>query len=116
MFRLTLLGVGAMNSPRFAPAGLLIVHEGSRVVLDGGPGAAPEGAIDAWLVTDRRAELIREIRGLAAATGLAHIGRPTIRAMDSGDRPPFGTFGKAGAVYEPRRWRNRAETLAEING
>ena len=36
---------------------------------------------------------------------LAHIGRPTIRAMDAGEVPPFGTFGKEGAVYEPRRWR-----------
>jgi hypothetical protein len=70
MFRLTLLGVGAMNSPRFAPAGLLVEHKGSRVMLDGGPGAEPDGLIDAWLVTDRRAELIRQIRVLASASGL----------------------------------------------
>ena len=204
MFRLTLLGVGAMNSPRFAPAGLLVERERSRVMLDGGPGAAPAGPIDAWLVTDSKAELIRQIRQLAAGLGveaevrrfaapdgleiapravqhtshetcgylikaegrrivwapefwsfprwaeradlmfadaagwerpirfakgvgghvaavemarqarrrgvcrlvLAHIGRPTIRAMDAGERPPFGAFGKEGAVYEPRRWRD----------
>jgi len=28
----------------------------------------------------------------------AHIGRPTIRAMDSGARPPFGEFGHDGAA------------------
>jgi hypothetical protein len=203
-FRLTLLGVGAMNSPRFAPAGLLVEHEGTRVMLDGGPGAEPDGQIDAWRVTDIKAELISEIRRLASASGvepavrrfstreglevvprevehtahetygylitaerrriawapefwsfprwadeadmmfadaagwsrpirfakgvgghaaavdvaeeartrgvrrlvLAHIGRPTIRAMDAGERPPFGVFGKDGAVYEPRRWRD----------
>ena len=204
MFRLTLLGVGAMKSPRFAPAGLLVEYEGSRVMLDGGPGAEPGGPIDAWLVSDDKAELIREIRQLAADSGveaevarfaapdgleispravkhtshptygylikaegrriawapefwsfprwaarvdlmfadaagwdrpirfakgvgghvaaveiaeqarrrgvrrlvLAHIGRPTIRAMDAGKVPPFGEFGKEGTVYEPRRWRD----------
>ena len=37
---------------------------------------------------------------------LAHIGRPTIRAMDAGERPPFGRFGVEGAVFGPRRWRD----------
>lgn len=204
MFRLTLLGVGAMNSTRFAPAGLLVERERSRVMLDGGPGAEPAGRIDAWLVTDSKAELIRQIRELAAGLGrepevgrftsldgleispravehtshrtygyliaaegrriawapefwrfprwaekadlmfadaagwerpirfakgvggarrrggeaqqarrrgvrrliLAHVGRPTIRAMDAGERPPFGRFGEEGEVFEPRRWRD----------
>jgi hypothetical protein len=35
----------------------------------------------------------------------AHIGRPTIRAMDAGKRPPFGEFGWDGARYYPRRMR-----------
>jgi Beta-lactamase superfamily domain len=69
--RLTLLGVGAMNSPRYAPAGLLVEHGRVRVALDGGPGAAPAGRLDAWLVTDERTELIRELRQLAAVHGLA---------------------------------------------
>jgi hypothetical protein len=30
----------------------------------------------------------------------AHIGRPTIRAIDAGELPPFGEFGMDGAVYE----------------
>jgi hypothetical protein len=63
--RLRLLGVGAMNSPTYAPAGLVVSYQGSRVMLDGGPGAEPSRGIDAWLVTDSRAELIREIRALA---------------------------------------------------
>ena len=199
--RLRLTGVGAMRSPRFAPAGLL-VEDDARVMLDGGPGSAPDGKLDAWLVTDAHAELIGEIRRLAGqqhlepqvcafhAPGLdvvplpvthtsrptfgylvstegrrivwapeflefpvwaegadlmfadaagwdrpirfargagghaatrdvavearrrgvrrlvfAHIGRPTIRAMDAGERPPFGSFGHDGQVFLPGRWR-----------
>ena len=58
-----------MNSPRYAPAGLLIEQSQVRVAIDGGPGAEP-GPLVAWLVTDERAELIRELRRLAAAHGL----------------------------------------------
>lgn len=203
-FRLTLLGVGAMDSPRYAPAGLLVDRDGTRVMLDGGAGAVPDPPLDAWVVTDERAELIREIRRLAdersveppairsfSRRGLrirprrvvhtshetcgylieadgrriawapeffefpgwargvdllfadgsswsrpiyfaggvgghaalldvaeearrrkvrrlvfAHIGRPTIRAMDRGSEPPFGAFGYDGMVVEPRRWRS----------
>lgn len=122
-FRLVLMGVGAMNTPRFAPAGLLVEHDESRVMIDGGSGADPRGRLDAWLVTDERAELIREIRGLAQDKGLepgvgsfscrdldirprpvTHTSheafgvssmRPTIRAMHAGERPGFGEF-----VYE----------------
>jgi hypothetical protein len=35
----------------------------------------------------------------------AHIGRPTLRALEAGKRLPFGVIGFDGAVYEPRRWR-----------
>ena len=174
-------------------------------MLDGGPGSEPSRRVDAWLVTDERAELIREIRERASELGvvpgverykgvgglevaprrvehtshdtygylleaegrrivwapefwtfprwaagadlmfadaagwerpirfakgvgghvaavemaeearrhavrrlvLAHIGRPTIRAMDAGERPPFGTYGRDGATYLPRLWRDR---------
>ena len=41
--RLVTLGVGAANSPRYAPAGLLVARGGVRVMLDGGPGAEPPG-------------------------------------------------------------------------
>jgi len=194
--RLTLLGVGAMNSPRYAPAGLLVEFRSARVMIDGGPPSEPKGKLDAWLVTDERAELIREIRALALRYGLqpkvksirlpglsihpkpvvhtnhdaygyvirahrkkvvwapeffvfpawasgadimfadaagwsrpitfrgsvgghasvgqvsqqaqlskikrlilAHIGRPTIKAIDSGKQPDFGEYGKEGKVY-----------------
>jgi hypothetical protein len=59
-----------MNSPRYAPAGLLVEYGAVRVALDGGPGAAPASRLEAWLVTDERAELIRELRQLAAAHDL----------------------------------------------
>src|SRR5215218_10180343 len=68
--RLVTLGVGAADSPRYAPAGLLVARGGVRVMLDGGPGAAPSGRLDAWLVTDERAELRSQLRRLAAERGL----------------------------------------------
>lgn len=74
--RFTLLGVGAMNSPRYSPAGLLIEHGQVRVAIDGGLGAEPAGPLAAWLVTDERAELIRELRRLTASHGLS----PAVRA------------------------------------
>jgi hypothetical protein len=50
--------VGATASPRFAPAGLLVIHSRHRVVFDGGPRVQPpEGRVEAWLVADERAEL-----------------------------------------------------------
>lgn len=69
----TLLGIGAMNSPRYAPAGLLIEHGQARVAIDGGPGAEPDAPLAAWLVTDQRAELIRPLRRLAAVYGLTPV-------------------------------------------
>lgn len=65
-----LLGVGAMNSPRYAPAGLLVVADRHAIMLDGGPGAAPARRIDDWLVTDMHAELMPRIRELARARGI----------------------------------------------
>jgi hypothetical protein len=38
--RLTLLRVGAMNSPRYRPAGLLLSWRGQRVMFDGGDAAS----------------------------------------------------------------------------
>ncbi|MQY36555.1 hypothetical protein SRB17_45570 [Streptomyces sp. RB17] len=79
--RLTLLGVGAMASPRFAPAGLLVAYGRHRVAFDGGPGAEPpKGRLDAWLVTDEHAELRSALRRLAAERGL----EPHMTDMDLG--------------------------------
>jgi hypothetical protein len=55
--RLTLLGVGAMNSPRYALARLLVEYGSARVMIDGGLGAAPKRRVAAWLVTDERVGL-----------------------------------------------------------
>ncbi|TMR93453.1 hypothetical protein EJK15_39190 [Nonomuraea basaltis] len=56
-----------MNSPRYRPAGLLAAWRGRRVLLDGDEG---EGALDAWLVCDERAELMPRIRRAATGLGL----------------------------------------------
>lgn len=199
MPQLILLGVGAMNSPRYRPAGLLVAWRGHRVMLDGGGSTDPGAPLDAWLVCDDRAELMPQIRRRAAelnvraavepfqaddvrvrplpvrhtshptvgylietarrravwapefwvfpewaagadlmfadAAGwdrpirfaggvgghacvidaaaaarragvrrlvLAHIGRPSIRAIDRGERAHFGEFGSDGAVFRLR--------------
>jgi hypothetical protein len=78
--RLTLLGVGAMNSPRYEPAGLLIQHGKSIVLIDGG-GTAPKHKFAAWLVTDEQGELIREIRKLSRPKGL----EPAVTSYSSDD-------------------------------
>lgn len=203
--RLVTLGVGAQASPRYAPAGLLVERAGVRVMIDGGPRAAPAGDLAAWLVTDEQSELMPWIRKRAAAMGLephahtfrarglvlechpvvhtnhpafgyviraggkrvvwapeflefptwaegatlmfaeaagwsrpirfrggvgghlgalavaeaarrhgvrrlvfAHMGRPTLRAIDRGEMPPFGELGADGRRYIVARGRSRA--------
>jgi len=86
MARLTLLGVGAMRSPRYAPAGLLVEHGRKRIAIDGGPGAEPAGELSAWLVSDARGELMRELRVLGRARGL---------------EPRVGPFVSRGLAIEP---------------
>jgi hypothetical protein len=76
--RLTLLGTGAMNSPRYPPTGLLVGYRRRQVMIDGGPGAEPAAPLAAWLVSDERSELRAELRVLAAAT---HGVRPTAVAV-----------------------------------
>jgi hypothetical protein len=124
--RLTLLGIGAMNSPRYAPAGLLVAYARRRVMIDGGPGAEPSGHLDAWLVTDDRAELIREIRALARARGaeprvapfrhadltihprrIAHTAHPTYAYLMSA--------GGTRVVWAPEFWKfPRCATEADL--
>ncbi len=75
-----------------------------RVAIDGGPGAEPTGPLVAWLVTDERAELIRELRRLAAAHGLVpavsafHASGLTItpRAVVHTSHPAYGYLIGAG--------------------
>lgn len=74
--RLVTLGVGAQASPRYTPAGLLVERAGVRVMIDGGPGAAPPGKLAAWLVTDERSELMPRLRELAQTKGLEPYAGP----------------------------------------
>lgn len=89
--RFTLLGVGAMNSPRYRPAGLLVCWRGRRVALDGGDAADPGPGIDDWLVCDERAELMPSIRR---------------RARELGVSPRVGEFARAGVRISPRPVRH----------
>src|SRR5919108_2400109 len=131
--RLVTLGVGAANSPRSAPAGLLVAHRGVRVMLDGGPGAAPSGRLDAWLVTDERAERRSQLRRLAAVRGRRpHTGsfqrgvlridaRPVVHTSHPtfGYRiqAPEGTVVWAPEFLEFPRWAHGVELLfAEAAG
>jgi hypothetical protein len=118
--RLTLLGVGAMNSPRFAPAGVLLSCAGHRVVFDGGPGAEPPpGRLDDWLVTDEQAELRSPLRRRAAAMGLVVRAGDLDLDLDPGkvrvrrcsvahtSHPAYGYRIEAGAlvvVWAPEFW------------
>lgn len=112
--RLRLLGVGAMASPRYLPAGLLVPAPGGAVVIDGGPEVAPQlpaHGVSAWLVTDLQAELIAGIRRAA---------------RDLGIEPRVGDFSAGGLLIEPRpvthtshptwgylvRWRGRTAAWA----
>jgi hypothetical protein len=75
--RLVTLGVGAQASPLHRPAGLLISHRRLRLMIDGGPGAEPQGTLAAWLVCDEQSELQAAIRRLARARGL----EPVVRGL-----------------------------------
>ena len=115
VLRLTLLGIGAMRSPRYRPAGLLVEWRGRRVALDGGPGATPRGHLDAWLVTDEGSELRSSLRVLAArkgfvccAAGLAARGlRIAPLEVVHTSHPAFGYRIEAAgrcAVWAPEFW------------
>jgi hypothetical protein len=115
VLHLTLLGVGAMASPRYRPAGLLVSWPGHRVMLDGGGPAAPEGPVDAWLVCDARAELMPSIRRRARELGVSADVAPytagTVRLRPMPVRhtshPSYGYLVEAGgnrAVWAPEFW------------
>jgi hypothetical protein len=115
--RLTLLGVGAMSSPRFAPAGLLLRCAGHRVVFDGGPGAEPPpGRLDVWLVTDEQAELRTQLRRMAEARDVRRpraddlvLGEVAVRCRPvvHTSHPAYGYRIEAGGlavVWAPEFW------------
>nr|WP_206439635.1 MBL fold metallo-hydrolase [Streptomyces scabichelini] len=105
-----------MNSPRFAPAGLLLRCAGHRVAFDGGPGAEPPpGRLAAWLVTDEQAELRSELRRRAAAQGVQvragdlDLGevRVCCRPVEHTSHPAYGYRIEAGGlvvVWAPEFW------------
>jgi hypothetical protein len=116
LIRLTLLGVGAMKSPRYAPAGLLVEYQKRRVMIDGGRGAEPGGKLDAWLVTDEQGELMRELRQLAKHYGVdPHVGSYRLDEVTLSpckvvhtSHPTFGYLLKAGdrkIVWAPEFFR-----------
>jgi hypothetical protein len=85
-------------------------------MLDGGPGAVASGALDAWLVTDEQAELMREIRKLAKARGIEPRVAPyalhglTLKPhpVVHTSHPTFGYLlraGKKNAIWAPEFFR-----------
>ena len=123
-----------MNSPRFAPAGLLVRCGDTAVAIDGGPGAEPPRAVDAWLVTDEHAELRAALRRLARARSMTApavaehaAGALAVRPfpVEHTSHPAYGyRISAAGqvAVWAPEFWRfpcwaDRADLLfAEAAG
>ena len=114
--RLTLLGTGAMNSPRYPPAGLLVRYRRRRVMIDGGPGAEPAGPLAAWLVSDERSELRAELRVLAALHGVQPAAAATAIAglviephpVVHTSHPAWGYLLRlpaASAVWAPEFWQ-----------
>jgi hypothetical protein len=114
--RFTLLGVGAMNSPRYAPAGLLVEYGRCRVAFDGGPGAEPPWGLDSWLVCDEHGELRAELRRIARTSDMAEPtaarfthGRLTVEPLEVAhtSHPTYGyriTVGGRTAVWAPEFW------------
>jgi hypothetical protein len=110
--RLTFLGTGAMNSPRYPPAGLLVCYRRRRVMIDGGPGAEPAGPLAAWLVSDERSELrvlaalhgVRPAAAAAAIAGLVIEPHPVVHTS----HPAWGYLLRlpaASAVWAPEFWQ-----------
>ncbi|HEY3076035.1 MAG TPA: hypothetical protein VGJ74_12750 [Burkholderiales bacterium] len=124
---MTLLGIGAMASPRYRPAGLLVEYAKARVMIDGGPGAAPAGRLDDWLVSDAQGELMATIRRLARRRRV----EPAVRRFEQGklsitprrvvhtSHPAFGYLIRAlhrTAVWAPEfyrfpRWARGADLM-----
>jgi hypothetical protein len=76
-------------------------------MLDGGPGAAPSGSLDAWLVTDARGELIAAVRRLAHDRGVeAAVTTFTSGPFEIAPRPVVHTNHPTfGYLIVSDRWR-----------
>jgi hypothetical protein len=111
---LTLTGIGAMRSPCFAPAGLLVTHAGRRVMIDGGGRSAAGVALEAWLVTDERCELMAEIRRACAPRGIVpRIAQLRLGALQIRPRAVRHTSHRA-VGYEIRSGRIRVVWAPEF--
>jgi hypothetical protein len=84
-------------------------------MLDGGAGAEPGPPLNGWLVTDERAELIRDIRRLATAMGLTPVSQPfqttslsiTPKPVRHTSHPTVGfeiVAGSTRVVWAPEFW------------
>jgi hypothetical protein len=113
---LTLLGVGAMKSPRFRPAGLLVERGDRRVAIDGGSDVAASYRPDTWLVCDEHAELMPLLRRQARTAGLpigvadAGCDGLTLRALPlvHTRHPTFGYLisgGSLAVAWAPEFWQ-----------
>lgn len=112
--RLRLLGVGAMSSPRYAPAGLLALAPSGAVAFDGGLAAVPDptaGRVAAWLVTDLHSELIADIRRSASRLGVRpeaapHAGDGLVVELRAVEHTSHATWGYL------LRWEGRTAVWA----
>jgi hypothetical protein len=57
-----------------------VEYADTRVMIDGGPGAAPRGRLDDWLVSDARGELMAPIRRLARRYAI----KPAVKCFERG--------------------------------
>ena len=109
--RLTLLGTGAMNSPRYPPAGLLVCYRRRRVMIDGGPGAEPARWQPGWSATNAAScALLAALHGVrpaaaaAAIAGLVIEPHPVVHTS----QPTWGYLLRlpaASAVWAPEFWQ-----------
>jgi hypothetical protein len=96
-------------------------------MLDGGPGATPPARLDAWLVTDERAELVVAIRRMARVRGMTPYAgsfecaglRVVAHAVVHTSHPTCGyvieaagcTVVWAPEFYEFPRWARQADIM-----